>query len=67
MLEDALSSNTENFAIYFNTMLEDGIACPPSQFEAHFISAAHTKEDLDKTLISIEKAFKAIGEKNNGK
>lgn len=66
-LEDALSSNTENFAIYFNTMLEDGIVCPPSQFEAHFISAAHTKEDLDKTLISIEKAFKAIGEKNNGK
>lgn len=66
-LEDALSSNTENFAIYFNTMLEDGIVCPPSQFEAHFISMAHTKEDLDKTLLSIEKAFKVIGEKNNGK
>ena len=66
-LEDALSSNTENFAIYFNTMLEDGIVCPPSQFEAHFISSAHTKEDLDKTLTSIEKAFRAIGEKNNGK
>lgn len=66
-LEDALSSSTENFAIYFNTMLEDGIVCPPSQFEAHFISMAHTKEDLDKTLLSIEKAFKVIGEKNNEK
>ena len=42
-LEDALSSNTENFAIYFNTMLENGIVCPPSQFEAHFVSMAHTK------------------------
>lgn len=66
-LEDALSSNTENFAIYFNTMLENGIVCPPSQFEAHFVSMAHTKEDLDKTLSVIEKAFKIIGEKENGR
>lgn len=66
-LEDALSSNTENFAIYFNTMLENGIVCPPSQFEAHFVSMAHTKEDMDKTLEIIEKAFIAIGEKNSGK
>lgn len=63
-LEDSLKSNTENFSIYFNTMLEDGIVIPPSQFEAHFLSLAHTKEDLDKTLISIEKAFKKIGDKN---
>lgn len=63
-LEDSLKSNTENFSIYFNTMLEDGIIIPPSQFEAHFLSLAHTKEDLDKTLISIEKAFKKIGDKN---
>lgn len=66
-LEDALSSNTENFAIYFNTMLENGIVCPPSQFEAHFVSMAHTKEDMDKTLEIIEKAFLAIKEKNSGK
>ncbi len=38
----------------------------PSQFEAHFISAAPTKEDLDKTLISIEKLLKLL-EKRNGK
>lgn len=64
-LEDALSSNTENFAIYFNTMLENGIVCPPSQFEAHFVSIAHTKEDMNKTLSIIEKAFKLIGDKEN--
>lgn len=48
-------------------MLENGIVCPPSQFEAHFVSMAHTKEDMDKTLEIIEKAFIAIGEKNSGK
>lgn len=63
-LEDALSSNTENFAIYFNTMLENGIICPPSQFEAHFVSIAHTQEILDRTLEVMDMAFKAIGEKN---
>lgn len=63
-LDDALSSNTENFAIYFNTMLENGIICPPSQFEAHFVSKAHTQEILDRTLEVMDMAFKAIGEKN---
>lgn len=63
-LEDSLKSNTENFSIYFNTMLENGVVVPPSQFEAHFLSMAHKREDLDKTLEIIEKAFKNIGEKN---
>lgn len=63
-LEDALSSNTENFAIYFNTMLENGIICPPSQFEAHFVSIAHNQEILDRTLEVMDMAFKSIGEKN---
>lgn len=63
-LESSLKSNTDNFSIYFNTMLENGIIIPPSQFEAHFLSLAHSQEDLDNTLISIEKAFKKIGEKN---
>lgn len=63
-LENSLKSNTENFSIYFNTMLENGIIVPPSQFEAHFLSLAHNQEDLDKTLKAIEKAFRKIGEKN---
>lgn len=63
-LEDSLKSNTENFSIYFNTMLENGIIIPPSQFEAHFLSLAHTQKDLDRTLEIIEFAFKNIGEKN---
>ncbi len=63
-LEDSLKSNTENFSIYFNTMLENGIVVPPSQFEAHFLSFAHTQEDLDKTLEIVDLAFKNIGDKN---
>lgn len=60
-----MKSNTENFSIYFNTMLENGIVIPPSQFEAHFLSLAHTQEDLNRTLKVIELAFKNIGEKND--
>lgn len=63
-LEDSLKSNTENFSIYFNTMLEYGIIVPPSQFEAHFLSTAHDEIDLSRTLEVIEMAFKKIGDKN---
>ena len=63
-LEDSLKSNTKNFSIYFNTMLENGIIVPPSQFEAHFLSMAHTKKELNRTLEVIEMAFKKIGEKS---
>ena len=63
-LEDSLKANTENFSIYFNTMLDNGIVVPPSQFEAHFLSIAHTKRELDRTLEVMEMAFKKIGEKN---
>lgn len=62
-LEDALSSNTENFAIYFNEMLDNGIVIPPSQFEAHFISLALSDEDIDKTLKVARKAFEKISKK----
>jgi len=40
-------------------MLENGINLAPSQFEAMFISAAHTKEDLEKTAEIIRK-YKAV-------
>lgn len=51
--EDALESDTGKFASYFNQMLEQGIYVAPSQFEAMFVSAAHTKEDLEKTIVAI--------------
>ena len=46
----AKTSDTEKFTKYFTHMLASGIYLAPSQFEAMFISSAHTKEDLEKTL-----------------
>lgn len=63
-LEDVINSSSENYSIYFNTLLDNGIVVPPSKFEAHFLSIAHTKEELDRTLDVIELAFKKIGEIN---
>jgi len=48
--ESAKTSDTQAFARYFRAMLENGIYLPPSQFEAAFLSAAHTPEDIDKTI-----------------
>lgn len=46
----ALSSDTKAYADYFGYMLESGIYVAPSQFEAMFISGAHSDEDIDKTI-----------------
>ena len=46
----ALSSDTKAYADYFNYMLENGIYVAPSQFEAMFISGAHSDEDIQKTI-----------------
>ncbi len=46
----ATSSDTKKFAEYFNSMLQQGIYLPPAQFEALFVSAVHSQEDLDATI-----------------
>jgi glutamate-1-semialdehyde 2,1-aminomutase len=50
----ALTADTTRYAKYFNHMLEHGIYVAPSQFEAMFISNAHTDEDVKKTIQVIE-------------
>ncbi len=45
----ALSSDTEKFSKYFNHMIDRGIYTAPSQFEAMFVSDAHTDEDIRRT------------------
>ena len=52
--DTALSSDTGKYAEYFRYMLESGINLAPSQFEAMFVSAAHTKKDLEATAKVIE-------------
>ena len=46
----AIKSDTKLYGQYFHEMLKRGIYLPPAQFEAFFISTAHNKEDLDKTI-----------------
>jgi glutamate-1-semialdehyde 2,1-aminomutase len=48
--EDATASNTEAFAAWFHAMLDEGVYLPPSQFEAWFVSTAHSEEDVERTL-----------------
>jgi glutamate-1-semialdehyde 2,1-aminomutase len=53
--DSASKSNTKRYAQYFRQMLNQGIYLPPSQFEANFISTAHTAKDFDQTLFSISR------------
>ena len=52
----AKKSDTQKFATVFGEMLRKGVYLPPSQFEAMFVSAAHTKEDIDVTISAFSKA-----------
>lgn len=51
--QSALTSDTSKYSKYFNYMLEHGIYVAPSQFEAMFISNAHTDEDIKRTIQAI--------------
>ena len=54
------SSNAEQYGRYFHALLERGVYIAPSQFEAAFVSTAHTEADIDATLNIAEDAIKAI-------
>jgi glutamate-1-semialdehyde 2,1-aminomutase len=54
----ATRSNREAFARFFHAMLDEGIYLAPSQFEAAFVSAAHTDELIERTVMAARQAFK---------
>ncbi len=56
----AKTSDTNRFAQFFVEMMEQGIYLPPSQFEAWFLSLAHTQKDLDRTIEACDSAFQKI-------
>jgi len=56
----AKKSDTLAFARFFRAMLEEGIYLPPSQFEAAFLSTAHTSADIAKTVRAARSAFKKL-------
>jgi len=59
--ESARQADTKLFARFFQQLLSAGIYWPPSQFEAAFISTAHTDEDIQFTLGAIKTALSSLG------
>jgi len=55
--ESALLCQTDRYTRYFKAMLNKGIYLAPSQFEAMFLSSAHTEDDLEKTLDAVRTCF----------
>jgi glutamate-1-semialdehyde 2,1-aminomutase len=58
--DTAMKSNTAQYASYFKASLDAGIYLAPSQFEAAFVSNAHTDEDIEQTLEASLAAMQAI-------
>jgi len=56
----ALKSDTRVYSRFFNKLLDAGIMFPPSQFEAVFVSLAHTEKDIAQTLNTFSKVTKSI-------
>jgi glutamate-1-semialdehyde 2,1-aminomutase len=56
--QSALACDTARYATFFREMLARGIYLPPSQFEAWFLSAAHTERDIDRTIRAARDAFR---------
>jgi len=57
---DAVNSDTELYGNYFHEMLKRGIYLAPAQFEAMFISTAHSAEDLDTTIAAHKSSLETI-------
>ncbi len=56
----ASASDTDAFGRFHRAMLEQGVWLPPSQFEAAFLSTAHTDADIDFTVGAARRAFAAM-------
>jgi glutamate-1-semialdehyde 2,1-aminomutase len=56
--DSAKFSDTALFKSHFNHMIKSGVYLPPSQFEACFVSAAHSRADLNKTIEAFDKFLK---------
>jgi len=58
--ETASKSNTEQFGRFFRAMLDSGVYLPPSQYEAAFLGAAHTEDDVARTIEVANGAMAAV-------
>lgn len=58
--DSAKKADTKRYGLFFHGMLEQGIYLAPSQFEAAFLSTAHTSADIEKTIRAARVAFKSL-------
>jgi glutamate-1-semialdehyde 2,1-aminomutase len=58
--QSALRANTTRYGTFFRAMLARGVYPPPSQFEAWFLSGAHTRRDVEKTIEAAQEAMKDV-------
>ncbi|HYL09766.1 MAG TPA: glutamate-1-semialdehyde 2,1-aminomutase [Candidatus Acidoferrales bacterium] len=58
--EDAKRSDTRRYAAFFSAMLDRGVFLAPSQYEAMFVSAAHSDEDIARTISAARASLRAV-------
>ncbi len=58
--DDASKTDVKKYARFFSALLDQGIWVPPSQFEAWFVSAAHSDEDIARTAEAVGRALAAV-------
>jgi glutamate-1-semialdehyde 2,1-aminomutase len=58
--QSAIKANTERYARFFRAVIARGIYPPPSQYEAWFLSAAHTVKDVDRTIAAAREAMQEV-------
>lgn len=61
--EEAKKSDTNKFSVFFQEMLKRNVYLAPSQYEAVFLSSAHSVHDIDMTIQAAEEAFRIIKQK----
>ena len=59
--QQVMDCNNERFNRFFHGMLEEGVYLAPASYEAGFMSAAHSDEDIDATIAAARKAFASLG------
>jgi glutamate-1-semialdehyde 2,1-aminomutase len=55
-----MACDTDRFAQFFHGLLKEGVYLAPSAFEAGFLSAAHTAEDINKTISAMDKVLASM-------
>ena len=60
-LDGAMRADTQAYAAFFHAMAERGVYLAPSQFEAGFLSSAHTTHEIEQTLHAADEALASMG------